>query len=402
MKPEYNVHKCICKEHVQVKSMYTRCIIVDIKPFSDYDLLPVYMRVADDLRSKLGSDGFAAGQLLPGEHELSKAYNLSRGTIRKALDVLASENLISRQPGRGTIILPPQPETIEQRRTIAVLWSIVRWIGADMLASIEQHLSAVNCDILFSTSQHEPEKEAQALERLFHTKLDGLILYATGDDQNTALINAFIKKNIPVVLLDRFTPLLADKLSWVTSENFHGAYELTNHLINLQHERIAYVVWTPDNESISTLRERQQGYETAITEAGLAPLILIQCGADPEGQEKQLFAETLFEFIDTQQPTALFFHNDATVYRLYPFFRDWGIRIPEDISVVGFDGLEIQFGLTPFDLTTARQDFTQLGYEAAHLLCQLIESPQQQPIHVRVPVALHIGNTTAAPRQNDE
>jgi GntR family transcriptional regulator of arabinose operon len=382
--------------------MYTRCITVDIKPFSDYDLLPVYMRVADDLRSKLGGDGFAAGQLLPSEHELSKAYNLSRGTIRKALDVLASENLISRQPGRGTIILPPQPETIEQRRTIAVLWSIVRWIGADMLASIEQHLSAANCDILFSTSKHEPHKEAEALERLLHTDLDGLILYTTGTDQNNALINAFIEKSIPVVLLDRFTPSLADKLSWVTSENFNGAYELTKHLIDLQHRRIAYVVWTPDCDAISTLHERQAGYEAAIAETGLATLTLIQCGAEPKGQERLLFADTLFEFIDTHQPTAIFFHNDATIYRLYPFFRDWGIRIPEDISVVGFDGLEVQFGLSPFDLTTARQDFDRLGHEAAQLLCQLIESPQQQPIHVRLPVTLHIGNTTAAPRQNDE
>ncbi len=382
--------------------MYTWNTLVDIRPFSDYDLLPVYMRVADDLRSKLGSAGFKAGQLLPSEHELSNAYNLSRGTIRKALDILASENLISRQPGRGTIILPPQAKTIEERRTIAVLWSIVRWIGADMLASIEKHLSAANCDILFSTSQHEPHKEAEVLERLLHTDLDGLILYATGNDKNADLINAFIDKNIPIVLLDRFTPLLADKLSWVTSENFDGAYKLTKYLIDLHHERIAYVVWTPDCDAISTLRERQAGYETAMTEAGLIPLTLIQCGAEPEGQDRQQFAETLFEFIDTHQPTAIFFHNDATIYRLYPFFRDWGMRIPEDLSVVGFDGLEIQFGLTPFDLTTARQDFTQLGYEAAHLLCQLIESPQQQPIHVRVPVALHIGNTTAAPRQNDE
>ena len=375
---------------------------MDIQPFSDYDLLPVYMRVADDLRSKLGSTGFEAGQLLPSEHELSSAYNLSRGTIRKALDILASENLISRQPGRGTIILPARAKPIEERRTIAVLWSIVRWIGADMLASIEQCLSAANCDILFATSQHDPRKEAETLERLLQTDLDGLILYATGADENTAMINAFIEKNIPVVLLDRFTPSLADKLSWVTSDNFNGAYHLTKHLIDLQHKRIAHLVWTPDCDSISTLRERQAGYESAITDAGLTPLPLIQCGAEPEGQGKQLFAETLFEFIDTHQPTAIFFHNDATAYRLYPFFHNWGMRIPEDISIVGFDGLEVEFGLSPFDLTTARQDFTRLGYEAAHLLCQLVESPQQQPVHVRVPVTLHIGNTTALPRQNVE
>lgn len=381
---------------VHIQYMYRDDTIVDIQPFSDYDLLPVYMRVADDLRSKFGGVGFETGKLLPGEHELSKAYNLSRGTIRKALDILAAEGLISRQPGRGTIILPPHAMPFNERRTIAVLWSIVRWIGSDMLAAIEQSLSEANCDILFSTSQHHPHKEAEILERLLHTNLDGLILYTVGDNENTALINAFVEKNVPVVLLDRFTPALAEQLSWVTSDNIKGAYDLTQHLIDLGHERIAYVTWTPDNETISTLVERQSGYEKAIRDAEYEPIMLIECGNTHGSQEKYAFAEALFQFIDTHQPTAIFFHNDATVYRMYPFFHDWGIRIPEDISIAGFDGLEIQFGLSPFDLTTVKQDFDRLGYETAHVLLKLIQNPKQQPIHVRLPATLHLGNTTGA------
>lgn len=368
---------------------------MDIRPFSDYDLLPAYVRVADDLRSKLGGPGFEAGTFLPGEHELSKAYNLSRGTIRKALDILASEGAISRQPGRGTIILPALSQNHQERSKIAVLWSIVRWIGADMLAAIEDALTNSHCDILFSTSQHEPLKEAEILERLLHTDVDGLILYTTGDERNQALISSFAETYIPVVLLDRFTPALADRLSWVTSDNVQGAYDLTRHLIDLGHRRIAHVTWTPDNETISSVLERRKGYENAIRDAGLEPILLTQTGAKPEQHEKEAIAETLFQFIDVHQPTAIFFHNDATVYRLYPFFQAWGIRIPEDISVAGFDGLEIQFGFSPIDLTTVKQDFARLGTEAAQTLLKMIAHPHQPPIHVRVPVTLHIGNTTA-------
>ncbi len=279
---------------------------MDIKPFSDYDLLPVYMRVADDLRSKLRGPGFEVGTFLPGEHELSQAYNLSRGTIRKALDILASEGSISRQPGRGTIILPPPTRDHRARRTIAVLWSIVRSIGADMLAAIEDSLTNSNCDILFSTSQHEPLKEAEILERLLHTELDGLILYATGNVRNQALINSFVETRTPIVLLDRFMPALADRLSWVTSDNVKGAYDLARHLVDLGHERIAYVTWTPDNETISSLLERRSGYENAIREAGLEPIMLTQTGTETGHREKVEFAETLFQFIDTHQPTAIF------------------------------------------------------------------------------------------------
>jgi GntR family transcriptional regulator of arabinose operon len=371
---------------------------VNIKPFSDYDLLPVYMRVADDLRAKLGGPNFEVGSFLPSEHDLVKAYNLSRGTIRKALDILAAEGLISRQTGRGTIILPPPARDQQARLKIAVLWSIVRWIGADMLGIIEDTLSNSNCDILFSTSQHDPLKEAEILERLLHTDLDGLILYATGDEKNQDLIHAFAESRIPIVLLDRFTPALVDQLSWVSSDNVQGAYDLTRHLIELGHEQIAFVTWTPDNEMISTLLERRLGYEKALAEAGLKPLMLLQPGAATGQPEKDEFSETLFQFIDIHQPTAIFFHNDATVYRLYPVFQEWGMRIPEDISIAGFDGLEIQFGFAPIDLTTVKQDFSRLGHEAAQSLLNLIERPHLPPIHMRVPVTLHIGNTTAPPK----
>ena len=81
---------------------------MSIEPLSDYDLLPTYMRVAEDLRSKLGTLGFEFGSFLPGEFEMAAQYNLSRGTIRRALGILESEGLVSRQPGRGTLILPPE------------------------------------------------------------------------------------------------------------------------------------------------------------------------------------------------------------------------------------------------------------------------------------------------------
>src|SRR6185369_7036455 len=104
--------------------------------FSDYTLLPVYVRVADDLRAKLGHPPFDYDALLPSEMELSKAYDLSRGTIRKALDILANEGLISRQPGRGTLILSPDAK-VKARYQIAVVWSIIRAVNSEMFAGLE-------------------------------------------------------------------------------------------------------------------------------------------------------------------------------------------------------------------------------------------------------------------------
>ena len=102
---------------------------MSIQPLSDYDLLPIYIRVADDLRSKLGTPGFEIGSYLPGEHEIATQYNLSRGTIRRALGILETEELLSRQPGRGTLILPPSAREQGTRPRIAIVWTMVRWMG---------------------------------------------------------------------------------------------------------------------------------------------------------------------------------------------------------------------------------------------------------------------------------
>ncbi len=366
---------------------------MDIKPFSDYDLLPIYVRVADDLRAKLGSPPFEYGSLLPGELELSKAYNLSRGTIRKALDILANESRISRQPGRGTIILPPDVENGIRHR-IAVVWSIIRAVSSEMFAGLERQIAGAKCDLLFSSSEHEPDKEAQILQRLINSDIDGIVLYGTGDKNNYGLLKALVDKGTPLVLLDRFMPELRDQVSWVTSANEQGAYEITRHLIGLGHRRIAYVVWTPDHEDISTLIERRAGYLQALAEADLDPdhaPILSMCGSQWLQPD---FADRLWALLDENQPTALFFHSDACAFRASLLMEKHGIHIPKDISVAGFDGLRLPFDFSPLNLTTAVQDFNRLGEEAGRAVVEMVRHPKREPLHIRVPVTLHVGETT--------
>ena len=367
---------------------------LDIKPFSDYNLLPIYIRVADDLRSKLGHPPFDYGSLLPGELELTKAYNLSRGTIRKALDILANEGLISRQPGRGTLILSPGAKS-KARYRIAVVWSIIRAVSSEMFAGLESQVAEAGCDLLFSTSEHEPDKEAQILSRLIDSNIDGIVLYGTGDKSNNNLIKALVEKGIPVILLDRFVPELQEQVCWVTSANQQGAYEITRYLIDLGHRRIAHIVWSPDNEAISSLSERKAGYLQAMNEANLdTGSIPVLSVSGPDWYQSN-FPDKFGSFLDEQKPTALFFNNDSSAFRTLPLLKQRGLHIPKDISVAGFDGLALPFDFKPLNLTTVVQDFPRLGKEAGHAVLEMINHPKREPLHVRVPVTLHIGETSA-------
>jgi GntR family transcriptional regulator of arabinose operon len=374
---------------------------LDIKPFSDYTLLPVYVRVADDLRTKLGFAPFDYGALLPSEMDLSKAYNLSRGTIRKALDILANEGLISRQPGRGTLILSPDAKD-KGRYRIAVVWSIIRAINSNMFAGLESQVAQAGCDLLFSTSEHEPEKEAHILSRLINSDIDGIILYGTGDQRNNELLKILVDKQIPLILLDRFVPELHEQVCWVTSANEQGAYEITRHLIDLGHRRIAHIVWTPDNEAISTLVERRAGYLRALSEAKLAwepAPILSVCG--PAWYDSN-FPDLFWAFLDKNKPTALFFNSDSAAFRALPLLEQRGLHIPQDISMAGFDSLWLPFEFNPLNLTSIVQDFTRLGQEAGRAAVEMIRHPKREPLHIRVPVTLHVGETTAPLKAQQE
>lgn len=373
---------------------------MSIQPFSDYDLLPAYMRVADDLRAKLGTPGFEIGSFLPGEHEIATQYNLSRGTIRRALGILEAEGLLSRQPGRGTLILPPAAREQGIRRKVAVVWTMVRWMGSEMFSALEEHLSAANCDILFSSSKHDFQKESEILTSLLNSDVDSIVLYSTGHPDSYPLIQQLQNQGKPVVLLDRFVQDQSEPLSWVTSENEQGAYEMTRYLIELGHKRIGMNIQIPEHqyERISTVVEREKGYIKAINEAGLESLLMEECYVTDE--TSAAFGQELIEFIASRQPTALFFHNDVSAYRMHAKLTQNGIRVPQDISIAGFDGLDLFYDILSFDLTTVKQDFAGLGQEVGKLVLSLMQNPDHPSRQVRLPVKLRVGNTTALPRQD--
>ena len=373
---------------------------MSIQPLSDYDLLPIYIRVADDLRSKLGTPGFEIGSYLPGEHEIATQYNLSRGTIRRALGILETEELLSRQPGRGTLILPPSAREQGTRPRIAIVWTMVRWMGMEMFSALEDHLSSANCDILFSSSKHDHQQELEILTSLLDSDVDAIVLYSTGHPDIHPIIQQLQNQGKPVILLDRFVQDQAETLSWVTSDNEQGSYEITWHLIELGHKRIGMSILTPEHqhERISTIIERENGYIKAINEAGLKSLIMKERGI--VGASSAAYSQGLMEFLITHQPTALFFHNDVSAYRMHEVLIQNGIRVPEDISIAGFDGLDLFDDLLLFDFTTVKQDFASLGLEAGKLVLSLIQNPNRQSRQIRLPVKLRVGSTTAPPRKD--
>ena len=106
------------------------------------------------------------------------------------------------------------------------------------------------------------------------------------------------------------------------------------------------------------------------------------------------FPELFLAFLDKHKPTALFLNSDSAAFRVLPLLEQRGVHIPQDISIAGFDSLWLPFDINPLNLTSIVQDFPRLGQEAGRAVVEMIRNPRHEPVHIRVPVTLHVGETT--------
>jgi LacI family transcriptional regulator len=178
-------------------------------------------------------------------------------------------------------------------------------------------------------------------------------------------------------------------MATVDSDNLEGASLATRHLLELGHRRIGFLGGRPDLES-SALREA--GHRQALAASGLAvdPALMQVADYRRDAAERALVA--MLGLADP--PTAVFAANDQSAIGILEAAARLGVRVPEDLSVVGFDDIPEAAATTP-GLTTVRQEIQGLGRTAVTLLVELLENPSSEPRHVRLPTRLVVRGTTA-------
>jgi DNA-binding LacI/PurR family transcriptional regulator len=190
-------------------------------------------------------------------------------------------------------------------------------------------------------------------------RVDGLILLAPQNEE--AVVVELKKKNIPYVLIDN-QKQHGD--SSVIVNNFKGGYEATKHLIELGHTKIAHV-GGPD--IFLSSREREKGYIAALKDAGLEPFLYKRSGFTIDGGY-----DVANKWIDAGKiPTAIFAADDYISLGVMNAFMDRGMRVPEDISVVGYDDQHFTNQFRP-KLTTIKQPTEELGKQGVDLLMKII------------------------------
>jgi len=242
---------------------------------------------------------------------------------------------------------------------------------AEIIRGIEDSCYAAGFSVILCNSDDDPHKQATYVRLLSEKQVDGLIVLSSGSD--AGLLQSLRSATMPLVLVDREIEGLESDLVEVNHES--GGVLATEHLLQLGHRRIACIAGPA---GLSSARERVQGYRQALARAGLAVDETLLRHADFTSAGGFDAMTSLLARPGPHRPTAVFASNDLMAIGALCAVASQGLRMPQDLSVIGFDDIALAAHSNP-PLTTIAQPKQQTGELAARLLLQRLVEPGRAP-----------------------
>jgi LacI family transcriptional regulator len=266
---------------------------------------------------------------------------------------------------------------------IGILVADFEPFSAELLKGAALAIHSTDYEVVVYSGGHghnQPGWERRYMSRLSGTLTDGTILVTP------TVVD--VTHDSPVVAVDAHTG--TSGMPTVSSDNLNGAIAATEHLIALGHRRIGFLAGRPDLESA---RLREEGYRQALATAGIEfdPALVLVGGYTAESAERP--ARQLLEM--HERPTAIFAANDLSAIETVEVAQSFGLKVPDDLSVVGFDNVPESALIDP-PLTTIDQSIQQMGFEAVRLLVTMIDDPSQPAVHVTLPTELVVRQSCRA------
>ena len=357
---------------------------------------PIYKSLIEDITFQIKNGLLKPHDYLPSEDTLAQQYRISRPSVRSALTELVKENLIQKYPGKGTIIKKSRSLPCSKRKTkiISLIMPnriekiFVNPFYGPVVRGIIEEAENRNYRILLHKEGRDFNDKLKFYQRLNIDKVDGFLILGAVNNQLIFLLSEVIP-SIPYVVVDYCVK--ERKLNYIVSDNLNGSYQATKHLISLDHRRISFIGWLPWEGNVLL---RLSGYKKALFENGLRfdPSLLEAVRVD---ERENGYHPMMRVFNSAKRFTAVVFANDYVALAAMRAIKEKGLKIPEDMSIIGYDDIEDSEYVSP-PLTTIRVDKEMMGKEGVKRLIKLIENPFLATKIITVITELVIRDSTAS------
>jgi Transcriptional regulators len=335
-------------------------------------------------------------------YDIANACGCSSSTVSKALnnypDVSAKtkERILKKAKELG-FVPNLQARALSTNKTwnIGVLFEdkshsgLTHYFFSQVLQGVKEQSEEKGYDITF-ISKNLGDDEMSYLEHCNRRKIDGVVIACIEFEEEQ--VQELMASDLSVVAID----YLSNNISSIMSDNYKGLYQMTKYLISLGHRDIMYVY----GHEVFVTQERIRGFKKALDEEGIT--FYEDMLVESKYGEKNDNVDAVEIILKRKYvPTAIIFPDDYSAIWGINALRSHGIKVPEDISVAGFDGVEIGEMVYP-RLTTIKQNTSRLGKEASLKCIQMLEAKTNDNSVITIGVELIEGGTCKQPRNKAE
>jgi|SRR5450830_178154 len=257
---------------------------------------------------------------------------------------------------------------------------------AEIVRSVEDHCFGAGYALILCNTDDDPHRQAAYLQVISEKRIDGTIIISTGEDKD--LLRLLKGLPIPTVLLDR--EIKEVNCDLVETAHLQGALMATEHLIGLGHRRIACLAGPPN---LNSSAQRIEGWRTALAKSGLAKEASdLLWHSDFSSQGGFTTMQSILR--SPQVPTAVFVCNDLMCIGALSAAHQAGVRVPQDMSLIGFDDIELARFASPA-LSTIAQPKHRMGVTAVDMVLERIQGGRVEARQVILQPELIVRNSTA-------
>jgi len=357
--------------------------------FEKQQVVPVYQQIEEHLRKLIRKEDIEISERLPSEEQLARQCRVSRMTMRKAINALVAEGLLERRRGKGTFV-GDWKNSQKRVRCFAVFNSIVEPYPTDAYSlTVYDSLLAVSrryrCKFLFVAPGHDPATQGrETLEK--DTRIDGLIWVSPKIHSDFGYLSTL---RIPSIVFG-CTPG-ADEVNAINSDDLQGSTKAVEYLARLGHTRIGFVaraLHTPANTA------RLEGYKKVLANGD------VKGGRARVYEGPDAVAKVVRALRGRRKTscTALLATSQGLALELMGAIKAAGRRVPEDVSVIGYDDSEI-LGYLQTPLTVVKQPLQEMARLAVKTLVDLSSGKGKAPVRLCFEQELVIRRSCARARR---